>query len=251
MCGLTPLGRFLGLLGARLVGPPCWGLTYWKLKKTLYGLARSPKYWYLTLVKILTKELVFTASVNDPCLFKAQPFQDEPPIYLGAYVDDFKYHSASDRVENWFELEVKKHLTVDFMGPVSYFLGCRYIWYKDENLGQCCHISQPGFIESMLNKFGLLECNPEKSPYRSGLPIDQIPRDSTQPEDKKGLCQLFQSMMGCLTWASINTRLDIAVATSLLSQLNPSEGHITAAKHVMHYLKGTLEHGIRFCQHAQ
>ena len=63
----------------------------------------------------------FTNTIQDPCVFKCTPFEDEPPIYLGMFVDDFIYYSKSDKVEEWFEETLGSKLKVDFMGAVSWY----------------------------------------------------------------------------------------------------------------------------------
>ena len=54
--------------------------------------------------------------------------------------------------------------------------------------------------------------------------------------------------MGGINWLTINTRLDINTAYSLLIQFNsnPSQGYLEAAKYVLRYLKHTSSHGIWF-----
>ena len=39
------------------------------------------------------------------------------------HVDDLIYYSESDLVEEYFEASLSSLLRVDFMGPVSYYLG--------------------------------------------------------------------------------------------------------------------------------
>ena len=41
----------------------------WKLNKSLYGLAQSPRNFFLHTKSQLTQKLGFTASDADPCLF--------------------------------------------------------------------------------------------------------------------------------------------------------------------------------------
>ena len=45
-----------------------------------------------------------------------------------------------------------------------------------------------------------------------------------------------------------NTRLDICFVVNTLSQyiVEPRHVHLVVAKHVMRYLKGTLNHGLRY-----
>ena len=70
---------------------------------------------------------------QDKCVFKCTPFEGQPPIYVGLYVDDIVYYSSSDKVEEWFETNLRSHIKDDFMGPTSWFLGSRYNWHYDED----------------------------------------------------------------------------------------------------------------------
>ena len=192
----------------------------------------------------------FEEMQHDNCIFKCTPFADEPPIYVGLYVDDFIYFSKSDKVEEWFENNLKSHVKVEFMGDVQWFLGQRYDWYTDSENRIACHISQQAFIEGMLQKFNLQHLSTTNTPYRSGLKIDRIDRDGKDVSTKQDLLKRYQSIIGGLNWLCINSRPDISTAYSLLSQFNcdPSNGHWEAAKHVLKYLKGTASHGIWFRQ---
>lgn len=60
------------------------------------------------------------------CL-KCTPIPGQLSIYVGLYVDYFVYYSKSDKVEEWFEQQLKLHVKVDFMGEVDGFSGH---WYK-------------------------------------------------------------------------------------------------------------------------
>eukprot|EP00531_Pseudo-nitzschia_arenysensis_P008906 CAMPEP_0116127296 /NCGR_PEP_ID=MMETSP0329-20121206/6769_1 /TAXON_ID=697910 /ORGANISM="Pseudo-nitzschia arenysensis, Strain B593" /LENGTH=2217 /DNA_ID=CAMNT_0003621395 /DNA_START=65 /DNA_END=6718 /DNA_ORIENTATION=- len=222
---------------------------YWLLKKTLYGLSRSPKHWYDTFSGLL-KKLGFKAMLQDPCVFKCTPMPGKPPIYVGMYVDDFIYFSESDQVEEWFETALGAELKVDFMGPVSWFLGCNYDWHKLPDGRLTCHISQQAFVEQLLEKFDMSECSGSNRLFKSGHPIDRIDREVSPECATTEFIRKYQSLMGGLTWLVISTRPDINVATKLLSKFNcnPSMGHFKAAKQVLQYLKSTASHGIWFTQ---
>jgi hypothetical protein len=74
----------------------------WLLRKTLYGLRRSPFHWYQNIRSILLG-MNLSQSPHDPCVFYGRLRPDLPFIYLGLYVDDFKFFSASDEAEQLFE----------------------------------------------------------------------------------------------------------------------------------------------------
>ena len=225
--------------------------TYWKLNKTLYGLARSAKHWYKKLSGHMIDDMGFKAMDQDKCVLKCSPIEGEPPIYVGIYVDDFIYYSKSDKVEEWFEQQLKSHVKVDFMGDVSWFLGQRYEWNTDDLDGTVsCHVSQQAFVEGLLEKHGMTDCTLAKTPFRSGCKIDRIEDDGIASDDKKDFITKYQSIMGCINWLCINTRPDIATVYKLLSQFNckPSKGHMDAAKYVLRYLAHTSSHGLWFKQ---
>ena len=114
---------------------------YWKLNKTLYGLSRSAHYWHKTISNHLTEDMNFEFMDHDRCVFKCTPLPGEPPIYVGLYVDDFIYYSKSDKVEAWFETNLKSHVKVDFLGTATWFLGQRYDWCTDDDGRLSCHVS--------------------------------------------------------------------------------------------------------------
>ena len=71
-------------------------------------------------------------------------------------MDDLVYYSNTDKVEQWFENNLKSPLKMDFMGDTAWFLGQRYDWYTDpDNKNVSCHISQHAMIEGMLERHQL------------------------------------------------------------------------------------------------
>jgi hypothetical protein len=68
-----------------------------------------------------------------PCLFIGNLIEGEPPIYIGIYVDDIIYFSASNKVKRCFESSLSSIGTVEFMGQVSHFLGIEFNWVHHDN----------------------------------------------------------------------------------------------------------------------
>jgi hypothetical protein len=169
----------------------------WLLKKTLYGLHRSPYHWYQNIKSVLIG-MRLTLSPHDPCVFTGKLAPHLPPIYLGLYVDDFKYFSTSDETEKLFEEQLQTECTVDFMGKVSWFLGCKYEWENLPNGNLTVSITQTVKAEDMIDTHGMKGCNPVDSPYMSGYTIDKIPDDGVPLEDKPELIKKYQSLVGGL-----------------------------------------------------
>ena len=59
--------------------------SYLLLKKTLYGLKRSPRHFY-ELAKRRLQEIGLKQHPYSPCLFYGELIEGEPPIYLGLYI---------------------------------------------------------------------------------------------------------------------------------------------------------------------
>jgi hypothetical protein len=119
---------------------------YWLLNKTLYGLRRSPHHWYNMFCAAL-KKMGLQQLVHDPCLFSGNLTSDPNPtatseIHVGIYVDDFVYFSMDSAAEKLFEAELKKHVVVDFMGEVDYFLGTAFTWKRHDNGHLSVHLCQ-------------------------------------------------------------------------------------------------------------
>ena len=225
--------------------------TYLLLRRTLYGLKRSPRHWYETAKRELAKIGIFPLP-NAPCIFTGTPCPGEPPIYLGLYVDDFIYFSQSPKTEQTFEtlIQQKTTLNVEFQGIVKHFLGLKFTHQSHPSGDLTIFINQEASADELLRAAGLdgPSTNSKPTPYRSGHPVDSIPDEDLPLYQKQRLQQLLQKYVGSLNWLSTQSRPDLATITNILAQhnANPSHGHIKAAKYAIQYLKGTKDLGIAF-----
>ena len=231
---------------------------FWLLKRTLYGLRRSPKHWYDKIRTILTS-LGLQQNAYDPCLFSGHVIDpsdptDSPtssPLTLGLYVDDFVYFSDDPAVEAKFERLLKHYSTVDFMGTVEWFLGTHFQWLVTPDVVKV-HLSQTGFASHLVeeNDVHLRNITPDATPYRSGLPIDACPESDEDELTPTFLArkQKYQSIVGSIGWLAQSTRPDLTPSHSFLSAYcnKPSRSHLNAALYVLHYLHSTIDYGFSF-----
>jgi hypothetical protein len=90
------------------------------------------------------------------------------------------------------------------------------------------------------------ECHPRTTLLDSRVTISKNETDyisANVPSDFP-----YAAVVSCLMYAMITTQPDLAHCVSVLSRfmINPGPSHITAAKHALRYLKGTLDSGIIF-----
>ena len=223
--------------------------SYWRLLRTLYGLKRSPRHWYEKAKSVL-ESIGLKRVHNSNCIFSGIVIKGHPPIYIGIYVDDFIYFSASDEVEKVFEEKFGKAVKTKFDGDITHFLGITFNCKRHEDNNLSIYMNQEPFIDTVLVKVGLdgPECGTSPTPYRSGYPIDKIPKKDYDAATQARITFKMQSFTGCLQWLSTSTRPDIATATNILSRYNhcATTGHLDAAKRIIRYLKGTKHLGIAF-----
>ena len=223
--------------------------SYWRLLRILYGLKRSPRHWYEKAVSVL-KEIGITKMPNSNCIFSGVIIKGHPPIYIGLYVDDFIYFSESDMVEKAFETEFGATIKTTFDGDISHFLGINFTNIRHDDGHLSIHLTQEAFTDTLVQKAGLdgPDSATAPTPYRSGYPIDKIPKANYSPAIQAKITHKMQTLTGSLIWLSTSTRPDIATAVNLLSQFNhcATTGHLDACKRVIRYLKGTKTLGIAF-----
>jgi hypothetical protein len=87
----------------------------------------------------------------------------------------------------------------------------------------------------------MLECKSAPSPLPEG---HILVMDMKSPYIDSGL---YCRLVGKLIFFTI-TRLDLSYAVSRISNYmaNPQAAYLEAAKHILHYLKGTLDQGILY-----
>ena len=205
-----------------------------KLNKSLYGLKQSGRNWHCMLHSYLL-ELNFSQSLADTCVYTRHG-KNEMSILI-VWVDDIIIASSSLSIVN----NIKKCLSDKFqmkdLGEISCFLGIRFT-----RNGSVIKIDQSKFVESTLIKLGMQDCKPRYSPCDIGL--NKVIDDQSDFADAK----LYRQIVGCLIYIMTATRPDLCFIVNKLSQcmVKPTVTHLTMAKHVLRYLKGTIDHCLTF-----
>ena len=208
-----------------------------KLEKSLYGLKQSSRCWNKAFRECIEK-IGFTQASADPCVFIRK--EEDTLTIIGVHVDDLmilaQNISEMKRVKDSLKLQFK----MKDMGELHYYVGVCII-HDMEN--KEVHLHQGQYIEKVLKKFGQTEAKPVSTPADLNVKL--------QKED--GVSRLvdailYQSIVGSLLYAAIATRPNIAQAVGVVSKFcaSPTQGHLTAAKRILRYLKETTYLGLSY-----
>jgi hypothetical protein len=120
------------------------------------------------------------------------------------------------------------------LGPMHYFLGLE-VWQSLEKT----ILNQEKYAVEILKRFDMLECKAMDTPMETKLKL--LVDTSSKLVD----ATLYKQIIGSLMYLT-NTRPNICFVVNTLSQylVEPRRVHLVAAKHVMRYLKGTLDYGL-------
>lgn len=124
--------------------------------------------------------------------------------------------------------EIFGHVNVKPVGTLIQFLGVRFI--RDR---KGAWLSQAQYTSKILNRFGMQNCKPVKTP----MVVKSPAQEESSSADKK----LYQEKMGSFLFLSTCTRPDISAAVGILLSplIFPTSEILTAAKRVLRYLQGT------------
>ena len=208
-----------------------------RLRRTLYGLKQSGREWNHELDGAFLA-IGFTRLLSDQCVYiRTRPPKSE---IVGVHVDDMLTMTSSPADTDALYDELSNHFELSRLGPVKQIVGLEVT--RDTAAGTLT-IRQAQYIDRILARFGMTNANPVDTPMDANKRL----RAHDGPEDPE-LRSLYQAIVGSLMYAALGSRPDIALAVQQLSQYasNPGPDHLTAAKRVLRYLKGTRTLGLAY-----
>ena len=181
-------------------------------------------------------ETGFKQSKADPCLF--YKWESGRLTMISIYVDDLIL--LADLLEEMMQL--KHQLSTMFkmtnMGNLSYCLGIGV--RQGEGWLQ---IQQRHFLLNIVKRFGLEDAHPVATPADVSVTLEADDGVSKLVDQ-----QNYQQIIGSLLYASGGTRPDVTFIVGVLARYcgYPNQLHLTAAKRVLRYLKGTAERALTY-----
>ena len=182
----------------------------WRLKKTLYGLKRSPRAFFDSLSShLLSKN--YSRSSNDPCLFYKRTSATEVIVFC-IHVDDFAIAASHAHLIRQLTLDLKdKGYIITESDSLETFLG---IHIHSQRSG--IYLSQPGHLEKIFEcaqSSGKSVDTPMSAEFND-LAQDNSPllsKSKDAPQDKS--LEYFQHLLGMIMFV-VRTRPDITYSVN-------------------------------------
>ena len=136
--------------------------------------------------------------------------------------------------------DTKRKLADEFemkeLGMMDYFLGME-VWQSVDVV----FLGQGNYTIEILKRFGMMECNEIATPMASNLKL--LCDASSESVD----ATVYRQMIGSSMYLT-NTRPNICFVLNTLSQFftDPRQVHLVATKHILRYLKRTIDYGLRY-----
>jgi len=213
-----------------------------RLNKSIYGLKQASRQWNLKLTSVLKKLGLKSTSV-DPCVYYKN--DNENILFILIYVDDLLIFYNNEEEGKEIKKQLKSKLDMKILGPVNYFIG----WRISQNVARDqIHIDQTAYIEKILQRFNMIDCNSVHSPCDLS---SKLIRTGEQDNIIKNVP--YQEAIGSLLYLSQGTRPDISFIVNKLSSFNnkPEIQHWLAVKRVLRYIKGTKDYKLTFNQNKE
>lgn len=212
------------------------------LKKAMYGLKQSSRQWNRKLNDALEK-YGLTRSKIDPCVY-VQSRDGQVVLIVAIYVDDMLiFWKKNDDLIN-AKVFLSNSFKMKDLGRAKNCVGLKISYDKFGNY----YLDQSAFINSVLDKFRMENCNPISTPSDPNQKLNKSMSPTTEEQMKEAENHPYQQLVGALLYLVQGTRPDIAFSVTNVSRFNNCHGkaHWAAAKRILRYLKGTIDFKLRY-----
>lgn len=214
-----------------------------RLRKGLYGLRQSGRVWYYRAHIEFLKLGLICLDADQGLYFMVTKSGDM--VIICIYVDDLVVTASTIALLTFMKAQLTAIFKMTDDGEIGYILGI-----KVEHSPTQVKLHQSAYVDKLVNRFGLTNTRPAFTPIMAGFDAEIADESPELSQAKK---QLYQQLIGALMYAALGTRPDISFALQLLSRslASPTIMHLTAAQHVLRYLKTTSTYGIVYLKGKQ
>lgn len=210
-----------------------------KLRKSLYGLKQAARVWNEKLHEALTISGC-VQNVADKCLYTAK--SGESVCYILMHVDDIVTAGNDKNFVNKIIESLNKHFIIKELGKVSHYLGIDITRDEKGNFS----IGQPNYIDKIVEEAKLQDARNSRVPISTGY--YKVESNGTNEQTKLlETNETYRKLIGMLLYVSTNTRPDISIAVSILSQRvsHPTINDMNEVKRMIRYLKTTRDERLK------
>ncbi|BAF26215.2 Os10g0200800 [Oryza sativa Japonica Group] len=157
-------------------------------------------------------------------------------LLVGVYVDDLVITGTKDAEVVTFKEEMKATFQMSDLGPLSFYLGIE-VHQDDSGIT----LRQTAYAKRIVELAGLTDCNPALTPMEERLKLSH--HSTTEEVD----ATQYRRLVGSLRYLT-HTRPDLAFSVGYVSRFmqRPITEHQQAVKRIIHYVAGTLDHGLYY-----
>jgi histone deacetylase 1/2 len=231
--------------------PPFWGndneaidVTMPTMKPRLLikgvpGIPQGSRLFFETFSAHLIS-MGYKPSNADKCLFIHPGLGEKNAIII--WVDDFVFMHERERTFANFMASIRTKFIVPGAASLNSFLGMEIV----HDVGaKIMTISQKNSINVLLERAKMNDCNSAITPCVPGFIFTT--KDSPSPPRTEFVTE-YRSLIALANFVSCWTRPDITYTVNKLCKYmsNPGDNHWRALKHLLRYLSGTREDGLRY-----
>ncbi|GJT38372.1 putative RNA-directed DNA polymerase [Tanacetum coccineum] len=208
-----------------------------KLQKAIYGLKQASRSWNLCFYEKVTQ---FGFSISEDESYIYVKISGSIVVFLVLYVDEILLIGNDiptlQSVKDW----LGKCFAIKDLEDATYILGIKIFRDRSKRL---IGLSQDTYLDKILKRFKMDNSKKGILPLHHGIKISSDLCPKTNDELDKMSRVPYASAIGSIMYAMTCTRLDVSFALSMVSRhhQNPGEGHWTAIKNILKYLRNTKD----------
>lgn len=164
-------------------------------------------------------------------------------VFLLLYVDDMLLASRDREVIEDLKLLLKSEFDMKDLGKTNKILGMEL---KRNRRKYLLFLTQENYLKKVIAAYDITESKPVQNPLAPHFRHSNLQCLVTE-EDWQEMTKIpYANAVGCLMYAMVLTRPDIAHAVNLVSRYmaTPDKEHWRAVNWIMRYLNGTLNYGL-------
>lgn len=204
-----------------------------KLKKAMYVLKQAPRAWNAKLDASLVS-LGFTRCPSEHVVYARGAASSR--LVVDVYVDDLNLIiTGTDEEEIAGFKKMQSLFDMSDLGRLHYYLGIEVRQH-----GGGIDLGQAAYAAKILDKADMTGCNPCHMPMEPRFKLSKVSTarsvDATE----------YRSIVGMLRYL-VHTRPNLAFSVGYVSRFmqDPTTKHVTAVKHILRYVAGTMHWGVR------